>query len=281
METGLPSDFPDAAMLQRVLDLAARAPSIRNSQPWRWRVDDAGLHLDADWDRRVGDADAGRRNVLLGCGSVLNHCAVSFAAAGWQARIRRFPDDGHLASFELIERAPTDAVIELATAIPRRRSDRRDYADSPLPPATIELLLIRAAQYDVHMSVVPKLHWKRLSDGAVRLRYGREADDGEIPGAVDGTLLVLATDSDDDSTRLRAGEALSHVLLSATALGLTSCPLSEPIDDMRDRLALACELFEADAYPQTLIRLGSTPANAAELPPTPRRSVAETTSWTV
>jgi nitroreductase len=280
METGLPSDFPDTATLQRVLELAAWAPSVRNSQPWHWQVDDAGLHLDADWDRRAGDAEADRRNVLLGCGSILNHCAVSFAAAGWQARIRRFPDHRHLASFELIERAPTAAVDELATAIPRRRSDRRDYADLPLPPATIELLLIRAAQYDVHMSVVPKLHWNRLSDGAVRLRYGRGADDGEAPRAADGALLVLATDTDDDAMRLRAGEALSHVLLSATALGLVSCALTEPIDDTRDRLALACELFEAEAYPQTLIRLGSAPPNAAELPATPRRSVAETTSWT-
>jgi len=186
-----------------------------------------------------------------------------------------------MASFELIERAPTDAIIELATVIPRRRSDRRDYADSPLPPATIELLLFRAAQYDVHLSVVPKLHWNRLSDGAVRLRYGREAGDGGTPRVADGALLVLATDTDDDSTRLRAGEALSHVLLSATALGLASCALTEPLNDTRDRLALACELFEAEAYPQTLIRLGSAPPNAAELPATPRRSVAETTSWTV
>lgn len=280
METGLASDFPDTDTLQRVLELAAWAPSIRNSQPWRWRIDDAGLHLDADWDRSVGDAEADRRNVLLGCGSVLNHCAVSFAAAGWRARIRRFPDDGHLASFELIDRAPTDAVIELATAIPRRRSDRRDYADSPLPPATLELLLIRAARYGVHMSVVPKLHWMRLPDGLIRLQYGRELDDGNRPDAADGALLVLATDSDDDTMRLRAGEALSHLLLSATALGLASCALTEPLGDTRDRLALACEVFDAEAHPQTLIRLGTTPANAGELPQTPRRSVAETTVWT-
>jgi nitroreductase len=275
----LPSDFPDTAKLHRVLELAAWAPSVRNSQPWRWQVDDAGLHLDADWDRRVGDAEADRRNVLLGCGSVLNHCSVSFAAAGWQARIRRFPDDGHLASFELIDRAPSDAVVELATAIPLRRSDRRDYAASPLPPSTLELLLIRAARYGVQMSVVPKLHWMRLPEGAIRLTYGREFDDGPRRGAADGALLVLATETDDDASRLRAGEALSHLLLSATALGLASCALTEPISDMRDRLALACELFDAEAYPQTLIRLGSAPANASDCPATPRRSVAETTAW--
>ncbi|WP_234809728.1 nitroreductase family protein [Mycolicibacterium tusciae] len=281
METGLPSDFPDTATLQRVLELAAWAPSARNSQPWRWEVDGSGLHLDADWDRAGADTEADRRDVLLGCGSILNHCAVSLAAAGWQARIRRFPDDGHVASFELIDRAPTDGVVELATAIPRRRSDRRDYAASPLPPSTLELLLIRAARYGVQMSVVPKLHWMRLPEGAIRLRYGGDVDDGPRPGAADGTLLVLATETDDDTMRLRAGEALSHLLLSATVLGLASCALTEPIRDMRERLALACELFDAGAHPQTLIRLGPTPANAVECPVPSRRSVAETTVWTV
>lgn len=129
------------------------------------------------------------------------------------------------------------------------------------------------------MSVVPKLHWMRLPEGAIRLTYGREFDDGPRRGAADGALLVLATETDDDASRLRAGEALSHLLLSATALGLASCALTEPISDMRDRLALACELFDAEAYPQTLIRLGSAPANASDCPATPRRSVAETTAW--
>lgn len=282
METGLPRDFPDAATLTRVLGLAAWAPSLRNSQPWRWQVDAARLHLDADWDRGVGDTDADRRNVLLGCGAILDHCAVSLAAAGWRPRIRRFPDgSGHMASFELIDRAPTDGAVELATAIPRRRSDRRDYSASPLPPATLELLLIRAARYGVQMSVVPKLRWNRLPDGVIRLAYGHDAHAGEQPRAADGFLLVLATGTDDDTMRLRAGEALSHLLLSATALGLPSCALTEPMTDMRDRMALACELFDAEAYPQALIRLGSAPTDTTQPPVTPRRSVAETTVWTV
>ena len=36
----------------------------------------------------------------------------------------------------------------------------------------------------------------------------------------DGVLLVLGTDTDDDLMRLRAGETISGLLLSATALGL-------------------------------------------------------------
>ena len=128
---------------------------------------------------------------------------------------------------------------------------------------------------------MPKLRWNRLPDGVIRLAYGHDAHDGEQPRAADGFLLVLATGTDDDTMRLRAGEALSHLLLSATALGLPSCALTEPMTDMRDRMALACELFDAEAYPQALIRLGSAPTDTTQPPVTPRRSVAETTVWTV
>ena len=55
----------------------------------------------------------------------------------------------------------------------------------------------------------------------------------EIPiGAApdQAAFLVLGTASDDTLSHLRAGEALSAVLLRATALGLASCPLSQPLE---------------------------------------------------
>ena len=48
--------FPDPVTLQSVLDVASRAPSSGNLQPWRWRIDDAAVHLYADWRRQPGTA---------------------------------------------------------------------------------------------------------------------------------------------------------------------------------------------------------------------------------
>ncbi len=275
------SQFPDTATLHTALEIAARAPSVRNSQPWHWQVDPGGLHLDADWSRSAGETLADRRDVLLSCGAVLDHCVLTLATAGWGAAIRRLPAGrrpGHLATVELISAPPTAAATELAAAIPQRRADRRGYADSRLIPATLEMLLIRAARTGVQMSVVPKARWSRSVDGEVRLHYGAAARrDG--PGTGDGVLLVLATESDDDAMRLRAGEAMSHLLLSATALGLASCPLTDPLRDDRDRMALACDLYDGAGYPQALIRLGPLPPGATPLPVGTRRTVAETTTF--
>ncbi|KMO70370.1 nitroreductase family protein [Mycolicibacterium chlorophenolicum] len=269
---------PDTATLQTVLEAAAWAPSAQNSQPWRWHVDADGLHLDADWDRRLGDSPFDRCDVLLACGAVLDHCALALSAAGWGARIHRFPDRaGRLASFEVIESVPHPASRELVDMIPRRRSDRRGYGGSVLPPTTVELLLLRAARFGVQLSVVPRDRWRRLGDGQVQLHYGRGADDAHRDD--DGVLVVLATEGEDDLARLRAGEAASHLLLSATALGLASCPLTDPLRSARDRLALACDVFDGRAHPQILLRIGPRVVGAAELPSALRRPLAETTTW--
>jgi nitroreductase len=94
----------------------------------------------------------------------------------------------------------------------------------------------------------------------------------------DAVLLVLATACDDDPDRLRAGEALSHLTLTATALGFASCPVTAPLSETRNRLALACEVFDAEAYPQAMLRFG-WPPDGAPLPVIARRPVADTTTW--
>ena len=43
-------------------------------------------------------------------------------------------------------------------------------------------------------------------------------------------VIALGTAEDDTMARLRAGEATSLVLLTATALGLASCPIAEPLE---------------------------------------------------
>lgn len=89
------------------------------------------------------------------------------------------------------------------------------------------------------------------------------------------TVLALGTIGDDRLSWLRAGEATSIVLLTATALGLASCPITEPLEIAETREAVRHEVFGAEEYPQMLLRIGWAPVNADPLPSTPRRDVAE------
>lgn len=277
------SSLPDAATLETVLDVAARAPSLRNLQPWRWQVDGEAVHLYADWSRRGGDAATDRRDVLLGCGAVLDHCVVALAVAGWRPSVRRFPDradDSHLAILEVVEQPPQDGWRELASAIPQRRADRRPYGTERIAAGTLEMLYIRARRLDVDLNIVPTSRWARLDDGGVELRYPAGAGEPSAETPDGAVLLVLGTRRDGDDMRLRAGEALSHLMLTATAMGLASCPLTEPLNDTRSRLALACEVFDGAAHPQALIRVGRPLEDAEPPPPTERRAARDVTVWT-
>ena len=278
----LAGTFPDTATLETALDIAARAPSVQNAQPWRWRVSRDGVGLYADWSRQLGNTESDRRDVLLSCGAVLDHCVTAFAAVGWYPRVRRFPDPddtSHLALIELVELPARQVNIELAAAIPRRRADRRRYRARPIPAGTLEWFHIRAARSGVTLGVVPKIRWTRLDDGDVILRYGGGVDDGIRSHSDDAAMVVLGIDADIDPMRLRAGETLSQIILSATAMGLATCPLTEPLKDTRNRVALACEVFDGEAHPQLLIRLGWAPTEGDPPAPRERRSVAETTTW--
>jgi nitroreductase len=102
---------------------------------------------------------------------------------------------------------------------------------------------------------------------------------GVSPADDNAAMLALGTRTDDRLARLRAGEATSIVLLTATAMGLASCPVTEPLEIAETREAVRCDVFGADAYPQMLLRVGWAPINADPLPSTPRRALSDNVEW--
>jgi hypothetical protein len=319
--------FPDRKTIHAVLSLATRAPSIHNSQPWRWRVGDESLHLYADPERHLPNTDPDSRDLLLSCGASLHHAVVALAALGWQAKITRLPDPlqpANLAAIEVYRHPATALDIALAAAIPRRRTDRRHYGWWPVPAADITLMGSRAARTGVMLRQVeslPKLRslvaqavWQHATDQDYLTELaawsGRYASVSGVParntppsdptapvpgrifaGAVlaqppdtdsaDDGAVVLALGTKDDSrlARLRAGEGTSLVLLTATALGLSSCPVTEPLEIAETREAVRSDVFGVSGYPQMLLRVGWAPVNADPLPSTPRRPLADVASW--
>jgi hypothetical protein len=89
-------------------------------------------------------------------------------------------------------------------------------------------------------------------------------------------LMVLGTDGDTPRDWLRAGEALSRVLLVATAEGLSASFLNQPVERpelrylVRD-LVVVDGQAERDMKPQVVLRLGYGP----DVGPTARRPLRE------
>lgn len=87
------------------------------------------------------------------------------------------------------------------------------------------------------------------------------------------TYLAFATDTDTKADWLRAGEAVSAVLLTATTLGIASSVLSEVVEVPGAR-ALLHSVVAPAGFPQLTVRLGLN-ASGPELPFTPRRPCSE------
>ncbi|TVT16793.1 NAD(P)H nitroreductase [Amycolatopsis rhizosphaerae] len=321
MERGLPDEYT----VHAAVELAVRAPSVHNTQPWLFRVGGRTVHLYADPERRLAETDPRGRDLILSCGAALHHLRIGFAALGWRAEVHRLPnpdDENHLAAVELHRHEPTQEDITLAAAIPRRRTDRRRHSSWPVPEGDVELMAQRAAaegiilraaegQARYHLSrAIREAAARHAHDPAYQVELaawsGRDAaPDGvpsanvpapdTTPGALpdrpfadprlpqppdtageddETVLLVLATTSDDRMSQLRAGEATSATLLTATALGLASCPLTEALEiqDTREKVR---EKVTDGSFPQMVLRIGWAPVNADPLPATPRRDLAE------
>ncbi len=68
-------------------------------------------------------------------------------------------------------------------------------------------------------------------------------------------MLLLATESDDARSWLRAGEALERVLLEITRHGFAASPLTQIVEVASARAALRRELSMI-TYPHVLLRIG-------------------------
>lgn len=136
---------PDFSVIEDAVRMACRAPSLHNSQPWRWLAEGSTLHLFADLTQVMTAADPEGREIYLSCGAALDHLTVAMDAAGWQTTVQRFPDlhdPLHVAAIDFC-RTPRE-VMEgsqaRAQAIGRRHTDRRPY-DPPSNWASFEVLL--------------------------------------------------------------------------------------------------------------------------------------------
>ncbi len=129
------------------LNAAVAAPSIHNTQPWRFRIRDGGFDVLADHDKGLDVIDPQRRAMYLSLGAAVFNLRLALAAAGHPPLLVPVAaGDEQVARVEVgARRMPAPGTRLLAAAIPRRRTNRRPYQGALVPAATVEELCAAAS----------------------------------------------------------------------------------------------------------------------------------------
>lgn len=131
----VPGDVPPR-VVKSLVEVASRAPSVHNTQPWRWRSDGHVLELYADPTRQLLETDPLGRNLMISCGAALHHAQVAAGALGWGTEVLRHPDPDQpdlVARLTLAPAPPPPGAAEALAALEGRCTDRRRFTSWPVP----------------------------------------------------------------------------------------------------------------------------------------------------
>lgn len=125
-----------AEALERAAALAGYAPSVFNTQPWRWTVLADRLELSAVRERQLGVTDSDGRLLVVSCGAALHHARMALAAVGWECTVSRRPDPGRVDLLAVITptayRTADPAAVRPVQAMKMRHTDRRPLSAQPV-----------------------------------------------------------------------------------------------------------------------------------------------------
>jgi nitroreductase len=134
-------DYPDGAPLEArlrfLLRYAILAPSVKNTQPWSFRVDGRTVRIYADRTRRLTVTDPDCRELYISVGCALENLILAAEHFGMAHEVRYTPegDDAELAATAEFwaggVRSPERQAIPL-DALVQRQNDNSLYRDVPI-----------------------------------------------------------------------------------------------------------------------------------------------------
>lgn len=150
--------LPTEEDLRTAVAVAVHAPSLHNTQPWRWAVRHAGLDLYADRGRLLAVADPDGRALHLSCGAALQHAELALRSEGWESDVVTFPDDNDpdlLAALRVTDRVKPDSLdSELVYAVLWRTSERRTFDQRSIPEEVSQKLIQAAESEGAHLHLL-------------------------------------------------------------------------------------------------------------------------------
>ena len=153
-----PAPLSPGEVARYVVAAAVWAPSVHNTQPWRFTADGQQISLHADAERQLTVADPDGREMMISCGAALFTARLALRSLGYIPQTSVVPDPGQPL---LVARVSWDrgaACTELEQAlfgqVRQRRTHRGGFDLVPLPPGLLATLRESAACYGAMLRIV-------------------------------------------------------------------------------------------------------------------------------
>jgi hypothetical protein len=164
-----------AGQTSYLIAMAARAPSVHNTQPWRFKVGPDAIELYADPRRKLHTDPVGRE-MLISCGAALFGLRLAVRSLGYRPVVDLLPDPARLRLLARVRFAPgaplTDGERRMIEALPHRHTHRGPFAEGPLPDGLIAGLQHDALAEGATLALIePTLTYQALAkivDAATR-----------------------------------------------------------------------------------------------------------------
>jgi hypothetical protein len=292
-----PIGFPGSGTAREKLAFLVRyarlAPSDHDTQPWRFVVGETHVDVVADLSRALRVVDPNYREVTMSCAAAAETLLTAARAYGFEAVLSPLPEPHAptvIARVELGDNARRTLLDrDMLTAILKRRTVPRRYAQTPIPASVQALMQATARGYGIDLHLVSDRSTKdkiarlvveadqtQFADPAIRAEFASSGSVGggfsrmgaalfrlfdlggsmERHAAMHAPLFgVFTTKSDSHADWVATGRATAAVLHGMTMHGLVNAFLNQPIEVEVLRSELG-SLLGLEETPQLLSRFG-------------------------
>ncbi len=191
-----PKNATDREKLVFLLNYAVLAPSILNTQPWRFLVMADRVALYANTSRRLPVIDPEGRELTISCGAALLNLCMALRGFGYEPAVTLLPDASdpdRLAEVRMTEGQPSrEDERRLCNAILNRRTNRVPFEKRIVPGALLDEIARAVEQEGGKLKTIDDMEGKRrvgaLVAEAVRVHLADPAFRTELSDWVSGRI---------------------------------------------------------------------------------------------